>query len=692
MVRQGWPAGNPDRLLSEAMRFRLEGRTGEAVSRLRRIVAVTPGHAAANIAMADILKAEGAQDDALAALRRAAEAAPSNPTIWSRFVFELRDAGQKSRARKAARAARVPVALRKRLVDIAEGRSAPVDDIGDLIRQGALAEAWRVGTERLKSFPHDDRLLNLLGAAALADDDPVRAEEVLRRAVAEDPSSEAALSNLGLALVRQGRASEAIGLLEPVAGRAGASLDVRVNLASAYFRMDRMQDAADLTERLVREAPADAELLGVRARSLTALGRPAEAVELLEALSEEAGFGLHDVLADAISESKGRVAGLDYLDGLEHLPRETENRLAALLAEWGELDRAAARARRLAEQDHTDPGPFRLYGLCAKWKADDPLIAAMRDGAGSDRIAPMKRGVFGLALAKAHMDQGDHDRAFKALEEGNRTLRSMIDYDVARDVQTMERIAETWTEGATARAGTGLEAPKPIFIVGLPRSGSTLVETILSRHPDVEALGETPLVFDACAAARYSAEPAAVAGVAEAVAGSLTPNPPKRAMTEKLLANFLNIGVLAATFPGARFIEMRRDYRDICTSIFQADLGAMSHPYAMDLEELAQYAVAYDRLMKHWAKVVGERLVRVSYEDLVGAPDVEVPRLVASAGLEWDPACLSQDAPSRRINTMSVAQARKPITSSSVGRWRRFEAGLAPLTRILEENGLVQTP
>ena len=112
----------------------------------------------------------------------------------------------------------------------------------------------------------------------------------------------------------------------------------------------------------------------------------------------------------------------------------------------------------------------------------------------------------------------------------------------------------------------------------------------------------------------------------------------------------------------------------------------------MNLEELARYAVAYDRLMAPWAGVLGERLVWVRYEDVVTDPGIHAPRLVEALGLDWDPACLGKDAPARRINTMSVAQARKPINTASVGRWRRFEAGLAPLTRILEANGLVQAP
>jgi hypothetical protein len=316
----------------------------------------------------------------------------------------------------------------------------------------------------------------------------------------------------------------------------------------------------------------------------------------------------------------------------------------------------------------------------------------MRQAAASEDLAPARRGAFGLALAKAYMDTGDDTRAFEALAAGNDAIRSVVRYDVASDEAVMRRIAEVWTPEAIEAARTEGTGPAPVFIVGLPRSGSTLVETILSRHAEVEALGETPIIYGAATRARLDPGAEAAVGVRRAVADALTPMPPKHVRTDKLLANFLNVGILAAAFPRARFIEMRRDYRDICLSIYQADLGALVHPYAMNLEELARYAVAYDRLMAHWARVIGKRLVRVRYEDVVTNPETHVPRLAGGLGLDWDPACLGKDAPARRINTMSVAQARKPINSASVGRWRRFEAGLAPLTRILEANGLVQAP
>jgi tetratricopeptide (TPR) repeat protein len=633
----------------------------------------------------------------LARLRRVAEASGGDPQIWTRYVGALVQAGQKGRARKAAKAAPLKGAARAALISLSEGKDvpagAPLRELVALVGNGRLDEARQLGRALLRSYPDDAKLLNVMGVMALADEDAIDAEGYLRRALASDPNSVDVRSNLGLALVRQGRGTIAVGVLEPLATGTGAPLAARVNLASAYLAAERAPDVVTLTDSILADTPGDPETTALRTQALIKLGLGGEALECITPMAEREGFDLHDLVADALERSEGRERAIEYLAGLEHLPRATSRRLAALLAEWGELGRAEAIARTLASEDAGDPSPFRLVGLCGKWTAADPLIGDMEKGAANNALGPARRGSFALALAKARMDIGENDAGFAALVSGNAQLRTTVEYDVENDLAAFRKIVADWSAAEVHSLGSvAVPDIAPVFIVGLPRSGSTLIETILSRHPDVTPLGESPLVHAAVSAAGNVPETAANMAIREAAVSVLTPAMPGGVTTDKQLGNFCHLGALAAAFPNARFIECRRDLRAVCLSIFQAELAPAAHPYSMQLDELARYAVGYVRLMEHWSSVLGDRLYRASYEALVSDPSGYIPELTKAAGLSWHPSCLGTDAPERRISTMSVAQARKPINTASLARWRKFESGLAPLIAILEKEGLNPEP
>ncbi|NNE87627.1 MAG: hypothetical protein HKN27_06090 [Silicimonas sp.] len=675
--------------MSEATALRLSGKALAAKERLKAILAIWPGHEAANLAMAEL--STTSQSDAqhqLSALHDTARKT-NDANAWSQYVVALRMAGQKNKARKVAQKANVTPAQRKALKQIAEGRSAPIEDIVNLINKGSNALAWSLGSERLKYFPGDHKLLNLLGVASLADENATRAETVLRHALKLAPSYEAARINLAFSFLKQNRAFDVIELLQDIATHKDASLDIRVNLASAYLQAEQLQKAEVLTATLSAEAPEDSEIMGIRSKTLIALGRVSEAISILNEASKREDFALHDVMAAALLAAEGRQAALAYIGKLADISEETDFRTAAMLAEWGELKAATARARRLAKASPSNPAPFRLAGLLSKWRRPDELIDIMAKNSQDPGLPPLKQGTFGLAYAKALMDCEDHDAAMVALSKGNAILRALVKYSVADDERLMERVASCWSAQAIECAATDLSGLSPIFIVGLPRTGSTLLETILSRHPSVESKGETPVAFFEASKARLTPTPQATARVADALCSHLEPPAGKRVTTDKLLANFLNVGVLAAAFPTARFVSMQRDYRATCFSIYSADLWVAGHPYAMNLEELALYTVAHHNLMLHWQSILGPRFVVAHYEKLVVSPETEIPDLLRKLDLTPHDACLNPEKSERHINTMSVGQARKPISSGSIERWRHYESALRPLSRILEANGLV---
>ena len=529
---------------TEEARRRMRRQQAEAV--LRR----NPQHVGANLALAEVLASEGKVAEMLSALRRAADGSGGQEPVWARYVAALRSAGKKARARKAAAAAPL-----SRLARIAEGRAGvgpppQPAKIAELLRAGRLRDARRAALDEIGRHPDDVTLRNILGVVELADGNAREAELVLLHANRLEPGRPEVVSNLGLALVRQGRMAEAIDLLEPQAGRNGATAELKANLASAYVRADRHADALALTRDLIEDGPEDGEIRALHVQALVGLERLDEAWAALEEVGDRPWFDLDDVAADVLDRRDGRAASLAYLDGRPDRPAATRLRIATLLSEWGELDRAAEMAKRLAEENPDDAEAFRLYSACRTWTASDPLLARLEGAAARDAQPPRRKGALFLTLGKARMDTGDDRGAFEALSAGNRALRSLVAFDVEKEASRLAGIARAWTPEAFGKAARTGGGPSPIFIVGLPRSGSTLIETILSRHPGVDVRGETPFVALAAERLQQDASPAGVEELLRATEAFLTPRG-GLAATDKLLTNFMNLGALAAAYPNA---------------------------------------------------------------------------------------------------------------------------------------------
>ncbi len=297
------------------------------------------------------------------------------------------------------------------------------------------------------------------------------------------------------------------------------------------------------------------------------------------------------------------------------------------------------------------------------------------------------------ALGKELHELGLFDEAFAAFDRGAKARRQSLRYDVAIDEHKMRLIAAAFA-GAPPAADSG-PADRHIFIVGLPRSGTTLTERILGGLAGVRSNNETNNfssallrhtpdtggdVFMRAANARF----AAVARDYEALAGADEhPGP----IIEKLPFNYLYIGAILRAFPRAPIVWVRRDPVDSCFAMFRTLFGA-AYPFSYDFGELARYYAAYDRLMHHWTTLFGERLICVDYENLVADPAAIAPSLAERCGLGWDDAALDIAQNSTASLTASAAQVRGGIYTSSSGIWRSYGAHLSPLKEHLIANGI----
>lgn len=361
-----------------------------------------------------------------------------------------------------------------------------------------------------------------------------------------------------------------------------------------------------------------------------------------------------------------------------------------------------ARAQELLEdairawpQDHE---AWHALARLRKWTADDNHVETLERLA-RDATDPASKVAFCYALHKELEDLGEDGRAMHWLKLGARTLRGTLSYRSETDTAVMESIARNFPASRVStapRTGLGLGA---IFVIGLPRSGTTMVDRILSAHRKVESLGElrdltyavmtgggTVDNFQPPAATRPAATDKQAIGrcYMDAVATYRGDRP---YFVDKAPMNFLYAGLIRLALPGARIVLLRRNPMDSCLAIHKT-LFREGSPFACDLEDLGRYYVAWHKLAEHWAQALGDAMLTVEYESLVRDQEAETRRMLGYCGLEWDPACLDFHLNASPTATASAAQVRQPLYSTSIGRWKRHAADLEPLARILTDAGI----
>lgn len=312
-------------------------------------------------------------------------------------------------------------------------------------------------------------------------------------------------------------------------------------------------------------------------------------------------------------------------------------------------------------------------------------------------VTDRQRLVFHTVLGRIAEHEGDAARFFAEFRRANALQKGV--YDPREIVAYFREMTESFSPAYFERIrGYGASDARPVFVLGMPRSGSTLLERILSRHARIDTGGERSdlLVVSEALRAEYGAPApgrpgaarfmsmlsrheakAAGARYAELIRPSIATANAARWL-DKMPGNFILIGLIRTVLPNARIIHARRNPIDVALSCFTQSFRS-GHAYARSLETLAHYIALHRRLMAHWRATLGDALIEIDYEDVVADLEGQARRGVAALGLDWDPACLAPQDSNRPVITASVAQVRQPIYRSSVARWRRYEAELAPL-------------
>ena len=572
-------------------------------------------------------------------------------------------------------------------------------NLGASLRALGLADAAVASyRQALRLKPDYPDAHNHLGATLRDLGQWAEAEAEVREAIRLRPDYADAHNNLGNILRETGRAAaseasyrSALRLTPPGHPKFGQIL---VNLGTALRDAGRLDDAEQAYRRALAANPGDADLhahLGVVLRDAGALGEAAAGFRKVVVLAPGSASAYNDL--GTTERGRGRLDTAEMLClralRLDAGLAEAHHGVATILFDLGRFAEAETHfdaALRIDPQNAV----FRYNMTGArKFKPGDRQIGELdtllKDGKRSrgDLVH------LHFALAKALDDIGDKDGSFAHQLEGNALKRRDIVYDEPATLARMSRIAEIFSSEVMPRARPG--APRgPIFIVGMPRSGSTLVEQILASHPEVHGGGEVPLlgraVSDIFGAGIYpeivsKIGPETLQRLGQAYRTALHRDVPiGLRVTDKMLGNFLFCGLIALTFPDARIIHATRDPIDNCLSIFsKLFVGQINYSY--DLAELGRYYAAYRTLMAHWRNVLPAGvMIDLVYEQVVGDLEGEARRILDHCGLAWNDAVLEFHRTDRAVRTASATQVRQPIYKSSVGRWRPDAELLKPLT------------
>jgi tetratricopeptide (TPR) repeat protein len=634
----------------------LETDPAAAEQEARRALACAPGDPRAVLILASSRRRRGDPEAALALLTPLAAAYPNAALTQYELGASRAATGDLQGALQALNAA-------TRLNRDHAGAWQALGEVQFAIGDGRGAEAAFAECRRARlQDPELRRAAEWLNTGRLAE-----AEALLRRRLTRDPDDSRGLALLADIVGRRDLHADAETLLTRALELDPADADVRFALAAALFHQQKAQEAVGQLERLLVVEPQNAAYQNLMAASLTLIGDFERSLALYEAL-----IGAY--------ERQPRL-WLNYGHALRTVGRATE---------------AMAALRRGLT---LDPNLTDAYLGLANMKVSALTpedVAAMTHALDRADLAQDDRVALEFALGQALEDAGDAAGAFDHYARGAKRKRERTPYSSDSFTAFVRASIDLFDEAFfAAREDFGAQADDPIFIVGLPRSGSTLVEQILASHSAVEGTMELPDIGFAARrlgwlssrsdlsqypdrAAALSAAESRALGEAYLGATRLHRKLGRRRFIDKMPNNFQHLGLIHLMLPRATIIDVRRHPLAACFSAFKQHF-AQGQSFSYDLGDLGRYYRDYVAFMEHFDRVLPGRIVRVIYEDLVNDTEEQVRHLLMRCGLEFEPACLAFHENRRAVRTVSSEQVRRPIYRQGLDQWRNFEAWLGPL-------------
>lgn len=633
----------------------------EARKGLQNAISLNPtAHYYSNLG--ELERNAGNLDEAEEAFRKANELDPKYPQAYNNYGILCFDRGDFEEAVKKY----------EQCIELLPDYPEVHNNLGNALRalkrnDEAMAEYERA-VELREAYPE---AYNNMGSALRADERYEEAEFCYRKALSLNRTYAEAINNLATLFMSRDNLDEALRVLDDGLKAGVKTVPILLTVARVQLRKGNHDQAQQACQMALQDEPESIE-------AFTVLGQISHDLDMYD---------------DAIRNFEKAIE-------LDPDNVEARNFYGIALKSIGRMDDARTQFEHTLEKNPKAFGAYSNIADLIKFDERPDLLENMEnilveaENPDSERYMGMH-----FAIGKALGDVGRYEEAFEHIQTGARMKRAQLDYNEEEVASFFASIKETFNADYFKNLPfEGLDTEKPVFVLGMPRSGSTLAEQIISSHPDVYGAGEIKTFSQSLnglrgrfpALPRY---PALVGKMSENHFRSVGQNyldfvteqsNGESRITDKLLTNYYFVGLLYTIFPKAKFIHTKRNPVDTClsayTKLFKDD---MSHSY--DLEELGRYYLMYEDLMKHWHKVLPKGvLIDAVYEDTVADTEKQAKRLISHCDLEWDDQCLAFYNSSRPVKTASVAQVRKPVYSSSVERWRKYEEQLQPLVKALK--------
>lgn len=635
------------------------GQSDKAIETLKSAVKLNPKAASYYANLGEIQRQSGQLEEAAETLAKALELDPDNAQTHNNLGIVSYEKGEFAASANHYRKA---LTIRPEMPEAHNNLGNALRHAGDV--EGAL-QAYQDALTHRAIYPE---AYNNLGTLLQQDRKLEEAEHAYRKAVQQNPRYVEAHNNLASLMAQQGKDLDALRILGDVLKFAATNVKTLLLTARTQLKRGAHQASEQASRLALKQEPDNAEAMTILGQTLHETDRYDEAMEHL---------------GKAVESAPNSPEALNFygvaLKSVGKLEEAKEYILKALKLNDGMFG-AYANLNDLV--DFSEGVGAELFDrMDAIFKSAKTPEAEM--------FLPLH-----FAYAKALDDRGDHERALEHYIIGGKMKRRQLEYKEGETFDFFDTIRAAFPKKVFEdRVYEGLSDDRPVFIVGMPRSGSTLVEQILSSHPDVFGAGEVKHLSRAIGLLRdrFPSLPKypAMAGKMNAAQFDIVAKGYQQAIsvgagnakkiTDKLLTNYFFVGLINLLFPNAKVIHTRRDPVDTClsgfTKLFKDDM-----PHSYDLAELGRYYGKYSEIMEYWDTVLPAGfLTTVVYEDVVADTEKEARRLIEFLGLEWNPKCLDFHNSDRPVKTASVAQVRKPIYKSSVKRWAKYGSGLQPL-------------